>query len=74
MTEDVPPVGSEVPAPRVEKDDVPQEISLDDGDEASTTTELVEVFPNVVAVLGEVPTELGPILEPPNAGLLSNID
>lgn len=74
MTEDVPPVGSEVPAPRVEKDDVPQEISLDDGDEASTTTELVEVFPNVVAVLGEVPTELGLILEPLNAGLLSSID
>ena len=38
------------------------------------TTELVEVFPDVVAVLGALPVELEQVLEPLNAGLLSVFD
>ena len=38
------------------------------------TTELVEVFPNVVAVFGVLPTELEHVLEPLNTGLLSVFD
>ncbi|NMM24178.1 MAG: hypothetical protein HHJ11_11880 [Phycicoccus sp.] len=37
-------------------------------------SELVEVFPNVVAVLGALPTELEGVLEPLNTGLLSVLD
>ena len=37
-------------------------------------TELVEVLPNVVAVLGALPAELERVLEPLNAGLLSVFD
>jgi hypothetical protein len=37
-------------------------------------TELVEVFPNVVAVLGALPAELEGVLEPLNTGLLSVFD
>lgn len=38
------------------------------------TTEIVEVFPNVVAVLGDLPEELEELLEPLNTGLLSAVD
>jgi hypothetical protein len=37
-------------------------------------TELVEVFPNVVAVLGELPADLEGLLEPLNTGLLTTAD
>ena len=36
--------------------------------------ELVEVYPNVVAVLGVLPPELEGVLEPLNTGLLSVFD
>lgn len=38
------------------------------------STEIIEVFPNVVAVLGAFPAELEHVLEPLNTGLLSVFD
>lgn len=43
-------------------------------EDANIATEIVEVFPGVVAVVGLIPDELELVLEPLNAGLLSAID
>ena len=43
-------------------------------DKEGYPAELVEVFPNVVAVFGALPTELEGVLEPLNTGLLSVFD
>lgn len=40
----------------------------------SSTIELVEVFPNVVAAFGQLPADLELFLEPLNTGLLSALD
>lgn len=74
MTDDVSPDVSDDRAQRAEVAGALPEASVVDADEGSVATELVEVFPNVVAVIGEVPTDLDLILDPLNAGLLSSFD
>jgi len=75
MTDDVRPVDPDEPSEIGGTGGGELEVSQTDSlEESSTTAELVEVFPNVVAVVGALPAELGLVLEPLNAGLLSSID
>ena len=65
-TEDVPENHGESP------EDLSAAVERVQGE--TSTTELVEVFPGVVAVVGALPAELELVLEPLNSGLLSTID
>src|SRR3546814_6698434 len=74
MTDDIRPVDPDDPPESTGAGAGEWEISGADDLEAATAAELVEVFPNVVAVLGVIPAELGLVLEPLNVGLLSRLD
>src|SRR3546814_16791131 len=66
MTDDIRPVDPYDPPESTGAGAGEWEISGADDLEAATAAELVEVFPNVVAVLGVLPAELGLVLEPLN--------
>lgn len=76
MTDDVAPVAS----PDSDDSDhvagaaEPTEDTRTDLEPVEDATALVEVYPNVVAVLGELPAELEGLLEPLNTGLLATVD
>lgn len=75
MNDEVRPVDPDDPSEDIGAGAGELEVSRVDGlAEDTTTAELVEVFPNVVAVVGVLPAELGLVLEPLNVGLLSSID
>jgi len=75
MNDAVPPPDSGDPAPAdIEGAADPDQESGAELEQVGYTTEIVEVFPNVVAVLGALPAELEYALEPLNTGLLSVFD
>ncbi len=75
MNDAVPPPDSVNPASADSEDSAaPEQKSGLELEQVGYTTEIIEVFPNVVAVLGALPAELEHVLEPLNTGLLSVFD
>ncbi len=75
MTDAAPPPDPDV-TPQADSEET-DDTTLETGTDLETVryaTELVEVFPNVVAVVGANPAELVHVLEPLNTGLLSVLD